>query len=83
MKEQGDLQQRKMVRSGRADTAAVLTVRAVTSTNSVHPSSVVKQMGCQHKTPSEAEGEKGERQIATVKTCAHTQRKIKGGGGGI
>lgn len=43
MKEPGDLQQRKMARSGRADAAAVLTVRAVMSTNSVHPPSVVKQ----------------------------------------
>lgn len=68
MKEQGDLQQSKIARSGRADTAAVLTARVVTSTNSVHPSSVVGQTQHQHKAPSEA-GEKGERQIATMKTC--------------
>lgn len=64
MQERGDLQQRKMARSGRADTAAVLTVRVVTSTNSVHPSSAAKQTRRQHKTPSEAEGEKGERQMS-------------------
>lgn len=80
MKEQGYLQQRKMARSGRADTAAVLTVRAVTSTKSVHPSSVVKPTRRQHKTPSGAE--KGERQIATVKACTHTRGKKGGGWGG-
>lgn len=69
-----------MARRGRADTAAVLTVRAVTSTKSVHPSSVVKPTRRQHETPSGAE--KGERQIATVKTS--TEGKTVGAGeGGI
>lgn len=44
----GDLQQRKMARSGRADTAAVLTVRMVTSVKSVHPSSVGRKARSQH-----------------------------------
>lgn len=43
--EPGDLQQRKMARSGRAEMAAALAVRAVTSTGSVHPSSAVSRKG--------------------------------------
>lgn len=54
----GHLQQRKMARSGRADTAAVLTARAVTSTNTVQPSSEVRQAKKQKKTRSEGK-EKG------------------------
>lgn len=81
MKEEGDLQQRKMARSGRADTAAVLTVRAVTSTNSEHPSSAVTQTRRRHGAPSEAGEEKGERQIATVKTCTNAKKNKREGGG--
>lgn len=51
--EEGHLQQRKMARSGRADTAAVLTARAVTSTNAVQPSSEVRQVKKQKKTQKE------------------------------
>lgn len=40
---EGHLQQRKMARIGRANTAAVLTTRVLTSMNAVQPSSAVRQ----------------------------------------
>lgn len=57
--EGADSQQRPMARSGRADTAAVLTTRMTTSMKSVHPSAAARE--------NTAGPGKGGRQVVNVK----------------